>query len=174
MIPERIIFVSQGIAVYQISRKSVQWKPRCYMRTDGHDEALRNSANLYLKARPYRKQHFRSAASAAIWLIYRQFRGRKKSTRDRTFPMMLLNVTILWHMTHFTWQLEEGYLFHLPAISAPCFLTEYNHYPQAAYPSQTTLKMAAVSSPETSVALLINTTSYSKILKSPTNRYTRV
>jgi hypothetical protein len=67
-----------------------------------------------------------------------------------------------------------GYLVHLSAISAPRFLAEYNQYPQAAYPSRNTLKMAAVSSPETSVALPINTASYPRRLKSPTNRYTRV
>jgi len=43
-------------------------------------------------------------------------------------------------MTHFSWQWEGGYLVHLSAISAPRFLTEYNQYPQAAYPSRTTLK----------------------------------
>jgi len=26
----------RGRSQFQISRKSVQWEPRCYMRTDGH------------------------------------------------------------------------------------------------------------------------------------------
>jgi hypothetical protein len=38
------------ILIYQISRKRVQWKPSCSMRTDGHDEAISRSSQFCERA----------------------------------------------------------------------------------------------------------------------------